>query len=44
VAPAGGVAGGLLSALLSLYRRYGVLERAGFFGLSVAVRCVEIPS
>lgn len=30
--------------LLSLYRRYGVLERAGFFGLSVAVRCVEIPS
>lgn len=30
--------------LLSLYRRYGMLERAGFFGLSVAVRCVEIPS
>ncbi len=30
--------------LLSLYRRYGVLERAGFFGLSVAVRCVETPS
>lgn len=32
------------SPLLSLYRRYGVLERAGFFGLSVAVRCVETPS
>jgi SAM-dependent methyltransferase len=30
--------------LLSLYRRYGVLERAGFFGMSVAVRCVETPS
>ena len=30
--------------LLSLYRRYGVLERAGFFGLSVVVRCVEAPS
>lgn len=30
--------------LLSLYRRYGVLERAGFFGLSVAVHCVEAPS
>lgn len=27
--------------LLALYRRYGVLERAGFFGLSVAARCVE---
>jgi len=33
-----------LPPLLSLYRRYGVLERAGFFGLSVAIRCVEIPS
>lgn len=30
--------------LLSLYRRYGVLERAGFFGLSVVVRCVATPS
>lgn len=29
--------------LLSLYRRYRVLERAGFFGLSVAVHCVETP-
>jgi SAM-dependent methyltransferase len=34
----------LFPPLLSLYRRYGVLERSGFFGLSVAVRCVEIPS
>lgn len=30
--------------LLSIYRRCGVLERAGFFGLSVAIRCVEAPS
>jgi SAM-dependent methyltransferase len=30
--------------LLSLYRRYGVLERADFFGLSVVVRCIEAPS
>jgi hypothetical protein len=26
--------------LLALYRRLGVLERAGYYGMSVAVRCV----
>lgn len=30
--------------LSSLYRRYGVLERAGFFGLPVAALCIETPS
>ncbi len=34
----------LCTPALLLYRRYGVLERAGYYGLSVAVRCTEAGS
>ena len=36
--------GDLWRPLAALYRRTGILERAGFHGFSVAVRCGEVRS